>query len=151
MKTGFGESSGAYEERQLEAITDILIPVLEKSMVLACKYCRACGRDVVLSQDVEYAAKYCAMNTVGQDIGMSIIDDEDEDEDEDDEGSSVESVDAEDCPLFVRYEGTDPMMQAVNEAHDRWNAWEPTNPVEIMLKNAIDRGDGAGTTGGMEF
>jgi len=151
MKTGFGESSGAYEERHLEAITDILIPVLEKSMVLACKYCRACGRDVVLSQDVEYAAKYCAMNTVGQDIGMSIIDDEDEDEDEDDEGSSVESVDAEDCPLFVRYEGTDPMMQAVNEAHDRWNAWEPTNPVEIMLKNAIDRGDGAGTTGGMEF
>ena len=151
MKTGFGESSGAYEERQLEAITDILIPVLEKSMLLACKYCRACGRDVVLSQDVEYAAKYCAMNTVGQDIGMSIIDDEDEDEDEDDEDSSVESVDAEDCPLFVRYEGTDPMMQAVNEAHDRWNAWEPTNPVEIMLKNAIDRGDGARTPGGMEF
>jgi hypothetical protein len=76
MKTGFGESSGAYEERQLEAITDILIPVLEKSMLLACKYCRACGRDVVLSQDVEYAAKYCAMNTVGQDIGTSIIEDE---------------------------------------------------------------------------
>jgi len=154
MKTGFGESSGAYEERQLEAITDILIPVLEKSMLLACKYCRACGRDVVLSQDVEYAAKYCAMNTVGQDIGTSIIEDEDEDEDEEeeeDEDSSVESVDAEDCPLFVRYEGTDPMMQAVNDAHDRWSAWEPTNPVEIMLKNAIDRGDGAGTTGGMEF
>lgn len=145
MKTGFGESSGAYEERQLDAIGDILLPVLEKSMLLAAKYCNACGRDVVLPQDVEYAAKYCVMHTVGQDVGMSIMDDEeDEDEDED-----IEEVDQEECPAFVPYTGDDPMMNAVNEAQAAWATWEPTNPIEIMLKNAIDRGDGE--LGGVEF
>lgn len=145
MKTGFGESSGAYEERQLEAIGDILLPVLEKSMILAGKYCNACGRDVVLPQDVEYAAKYCVMHTVGQDVGISIMDeDEDEDEEED-----IEEVDQEECPAFVPYTGGDPMMNAVNEAQTAWTTWEPTNPIEIMLKNAIDRGNGE--LGGVEF
>ena len=146
MKTGFGESSGAYEERQMDALANILMPVLEKSMLLACKYCNACGRDVVLPEDVEYAAKYCAMHTVGQDVGMSIMDDEESSDDE----SSIESVEAEECPVFTRYEGDDPVMNAVNQARDEWDAWEPTNPVEIMLKNAIDRSDGAGI-GGMDF
>jgi len=140
MKTGFGESSGAYEERQLEAIGDILMPVLEKSMLLAAKYCNACGRDVILPQDVEYAAKYCVMNTVGQDVGMSML--ADEQESDDDSESDLEEVEQEECPEFTPYTGKDPMMNAINDAQVAWATWEPTNPIEIMLKNAIDRGDG---------
>jgi hypothetical protein len=135
MKTGFGESSGAYEMRQAEALVNIITPVLEKSLLLACKYCNACGRNTVLAQDVEYAAKYCAMNTVGQDVG-SVLDLENDDEDDEVE---VETVD--DCEHeFTRYDGQDALLQAVNAAHDAWDAWEPTIPVEIMLKNAIDGG-----------
>jgi len=140
MKTGFGESSGAYEERQLEAIGDILMPVLEKSMLLAAKYCNACGRDVILPQDVEYAAKYCVMNTVGQDVGMSML--ADEEESGDDSESDLEEVEQEECTEFTPYTGEDPMMNAINDAQVAWATWEPTNPIEIMLKNAIDRGDG---------
>ena len=136
MKTGFGESPGHYEMRQAEALVNIITPVLEKSLLLACKYCRACGRDTVSAQDVEYAAKYCAMRTVGQDMG-SILELEDSDSDED---NDVEVVDEE---VFTRYDGDDPMLQAVNEAYDAWHTWEPTIPVEIMLKNAIDGGGGA--------
>lgn len=141
MKTGFGDASGV-EERELEAIGNILIPVLEKSMLLACKYCNACGRDVVLPQDVEYAAKYCVMHTVGQDVGESVVDSDGDSE----SGSDIEQVDAEACPEFEPYTGDDPLMNAVNEAQAAWATWEPTNPIEIMLKNAIDRGDG-----GVEF
>lgn len=141
MKTGFGDASGV-EERELEAIGNILIPVLEKSMLLACKYCNACGRDVVLPQDVEYAAKYCVMHTVGQDVGESVVDSDSDSE----SGSDIEQVDAEACPEFEPYTGDDPLMNAVNEAQAAWATWEPTNPIEIMLKNAIDRGDG-----GVEF
>jgi len=141
MKTGFGESSGAYEMRQAEALVNIITPVLEKSLLLACKYCHACGRQTVLARDVEYASKYCAMNTVGQDVG-SVLNLEDDDEDEDDD-ESLETVD--DCEdEFTRYEGDDPLLQAVNAAYDAWDAWEPTIPVEIMLKNAIDGGAGVG-------
>ena len=143
MKTGFGDSSGEYEYRQAEAIINIITPVLEKSMILACKYSRACGRDVVLAKDVEYAAKYCAMNTVGQDIG-SILPPEDEDEDDDDDSSIEEVEESEDD--FTRYDGDDPLIKAINDAYDRWDTWEPTIPIEIMLKNAID-GGGAGIGG----
>ena len=137
MKTGFGESSGAYEMRQAEALVNIITPVLEKSLLLACKYCNACGRNTVLAQDVEYAAKYCAMNTVGQDVGR-VLELENDDDDDDDE-VEVETVD--DCEHeFTRYDGQDALLQAVNAAHDAWDAWEPTIPVEIMLKNAIDGG-----------
>jgi hypothetical protein len=137
MKTGFGESSGAYEYRQAEALVNIITPVLEKSLLLACKYCKACGRDVVLAQDVEYAAKYCAMHKVGEDIG-SVLELDDDDDDDDDGVEEVEEGEGD----FTRYEGADPLMQAINEAYDQWNAWEPTIPVEIMLKNAIDGGGG---------
>ena len=148
MKTGFGETSGAYEERQMDALSDILVPVLEKSMLLACKYSQGCGRDIVLAQDVEYAAKYCIMNTVGQDIGVSILDEEDDEDDEDD----LEEVDEEMCPEFTVYEGDDPLLLAVNAATEAWDTWEPTNPVEIMLKNAINKGGDvlAGGCGGVE-
>lgn len=136
MKTGFGESSGGYEMRQAEALVSIITPVLEKSMLLACKYCKACGRDVVLAQDLEYSAKYCAMNTVGQDVGSILPP---EDDDDDDDGSSIEEVDESEGD-FTRYEGDDPLMRAINDAYDRWDSWQPTIPVEIMFKNAIDGG-----------
>jgi hypothetical protein len=138
MKTGFGESSGGYEMRQAEALVNIITPVLEKSLLLACKYCNACGRKTVLAQDVEYAAKYCAMNTVGQDVGSVLqLEDDDSGEDEDD----IEVVD--DCEHeFTRYDGEDPILQGVNAAYDAWATWEPIIPVEIMLKNAIDGGSG---------
>ncbi len=52
MKTGFGESSGLYEEAQANALIGILTPVLEQSMVLASQYAKACGRDTVLGKDM---------------------------------------------------------------------------------------------------
>jgi len=85
MKTGFGETSGAYEQSQQDALMGILLPVLERSMILAAEYSKACGRDTVLSEDMEYAIKYCVMYTVGQDIGSlfpEIYNEESSDEEE---------------------------------------------------------------------
>jgi hypothetical protein len=83
------------------------------------------------------------MHTVGEDIG-SVIELEDSGSDDDDE--QVVTVD--DCEHeFTRYEGEDPLFQAMNAAYDAWSTWEPTIPVEIMLKNAIDGGGGGGGLG----
>lgn len=146
MKTGFGESSGAYEEAQQNALIDILLPVLERSMVLAAEYSKACGRDTVLPEDMEYAIKYCAMHTVGQNIGSlfpEVYDDESSDED------SLEEVEPEDCPPFERYTGEDSIFKRMNEAYDRWDSWVPQSPVEEMLKNAINSNEYIGS-GGMD-
>ena len=59
MKTGFdltGEHSQA--DNYMKAMMNIVTPVLEKGMVLAAQYAKACGRDAILMRDVEYAMKY---------------------------------------------------------------------------------------------
>ena len=74
MKTGFGESTGDFENQMMQSAIGIIQPVLEMGMVLAGKYAHACGRDTILSKDVEYAMKYCVMHTVGQKIGTHFPD-----------------------------------------------------------------------------
>lgn len=134
MQTGFGFESDYMAEQYITTMMNIVRPVLEKSMVLACEYAKVCGRDIVLPEDIEYASKYCAMYTVGEDIG-SIFPEIYNDQDEEDE---IEEVDDADCPPFARYSGTEERFKRINEAYDRWNSWQPQNPTEVMLKNAIN-------------
>ena len=144
MKTGFGDSTGAYEQAQENALMGILLPVLERSMILAAQYSKACGRDTVLGEDMEYAIKYCVMYTVGQNIGSicpEIYDEESSDEED------IEEVDATDCPPFERYSGEHPTFKQMNEAYDRWDIWTPQSPVEEMLKNAINNNEYIGSGG----
>jgi hypothetical protein len=84
---------------------------------------------------MEYAMKYCAMNTVGKTIG-SIMPEIYDEEESDEEGE--ESDEEGELPDFVRYSGPDQGFIQVNEAFDRWDNWVPQNPTEQMLKNAIN-------------
>jgi hypothetical protein len=134
MQTGFGESQMA--EEYIKSMTDIMLPVMEQAVLLAGEYCKACGREVILPEDMEYAMKYCAMYTVGQQIGTmfpEIYEDDDDDDDED-----IEDVPSEDCPPFVQYTGEDTRFIQMNEAVERWDSWVPQSPIEQMLKNAIN-------------
>ena len=133
MQTGFGESQ--MTEEYIKSMTDIMLPVMEQAMLLAGEYCKACGRDVILPEDMEYAMKYCAMYTVGQQIGTyfpEIYDTDDEEEDD------IEDVETEDCPPFVEYSGEDTRFIQMNDAVKRWDSWAPQSPIEQMLKNAIN-------------
>jgi histone H3/H4 len=133
MKTGFditGENSQS--DAYMKAMLNIITPVLEKGMVLAAQYSKACGRDAILMQDVEYAMKYCAMNEVGKKIGTHFPGLYDDDEEED-----IEIIEESDGD-FTRYSGDDQFMNKINEAYDSWDSWVPTNPTEELIKNAID-------------
>lgn len=136
MRTGLGDDSGGLVEAYITSMVDVVQPVMERSVVLAAEYSRACGRDVVLPEDMEYAMKYCAMHLVGRAIGSiapEVYDSGDDDDDDDDE-----DVAEEDCPPFERYTGEDPKYTRMNEAYDEWNEWVPQNPMEHLLKNAIN-------------
>ncbi len=126
-----------------QAAIEIITPVLEQSVLLAADYAKACGRDVILSKDFEYAIKYCAMNTVGQRIGSQfpeIYEDNSEDEDSEDE-DALEIVDETEEINFEPYSGDDKKYTDVNESYERWESWEPQTPVEEMIKNAIDNNE----------
>ena len=137
MQTGFGTGGGEQmAEEYIKSMTDIMLPVMEQAVLLAGEYCKACGRDVILPEDMEYAMKYCAMYNVGQRIGTMFpeIYEDDEEDDEDD----IEDVPTEDCPPFVEYTGEDTRFIQMNEAVERWDSWVPQSPIEQMLKNAIN-------------
>ena len=143
MQTGFGDGGDMMMEQYIETMTNLLLPVLERGTLLAAEYSKACGRNTLLPEDMEYAMKYCVMYTVGNTVGPSFPEVYEDAEDSDDE--EMEVVDEEECPPFTRYDGTDPILLQVNEAYDHWNAWEPQNPTEQMLKNAINSNGHLGT------
>jgi hypothetical protein len=129
------------EQVQDSAINRIQ-PGLERSMILAAEYAKACGRDIVLGEDMEYAMKYCAMHEVGKKIGThfpEIYEEESSDED-------IEIEEDEDVP-FTRYSGREYKFVKMNMAYDNWNTWEPKNPSEQMLKNAINSNEHIGADG----
>ena len=112
---------------------------MEQSMVLAAEYADACGRDIVLGKDIEYAMKYCAMNEVGKKIGTHFPEIYDSENDSDDEEDDIEVIDEEDEDIkFERYSGRQYKYVKMNMAYDTWNTWTPKNMTEMMLKNAID-------------
>jgi hypothetical protein len=141
MQTGFGVGGNMMAEQYIETMTNILLPVLERGTLLAAEYSKACGRDTLLPEDMEYAMKYCAMYTVGNTVGPMFPEIFEDEEDSDEE---MDVVAPDECPVFTRYAGTDPFFLQVNDAYDRWDAWEPQNPTEQMLKNAINSNEQLG-------
>jgi hypothetical protein len=128
-------------EQVQDSAINIIQPVLERTMVLAAEYAKACGRDMVLGEDLEYAMKYCVMNEVGKKMGTHFPEIYEESSDEDD----IE-IEDEEIP-FTRYTGREYKFVKMNMAYDNWGAWEPKNPSELMLKNAIDSNEHIRTNG----
>jgi hypothetical protein len=117
------------------AAIDIILPVIEASLIYASHYCKSTGRSTVTAKDMEYGMKYAAMSTVGKHIGSHFPEIYEEESESDEE--CVEIVDDSDEP-FTRYVGTEELFVKMNEAYDTWDSWEPESPAEIMIKNAIE-------------
>ena len=124
-------------EQVQESAINIIQPVMEKSMVFAAEYAKACGRDIVLSEDLEYAMKYCAMNEVGKKVGTHFPEIYEDEYDTEEDEIEVINEDEEDIE-FERYSGREYKFVKMNMAYDNWDTWVPKNPTEQMLKNAID-------------
>jgi hypothetical protein len=135
----------------LESALDIFRPVMESATVLAAHYAKACGRDVVLQEDMRFGMMFAARYVTGRQIGSMFPEiyeegdescsdsDEEEDPDGSDSSGSWETVDDEEL-VWTRYEGAeDDQALKMNECADSWDAWEPQNPSERALKNAIDK------------
>ena len=135
MQTGDGEVDTTAIE---EAATGLFLPVLESATVLAAHYANACGRDMVTAEDMSYGLMYAARHVLGKQTGSLFPEVYESDSDESDGSSSWETVDGE--TPWCRYTGTDDEMALkMNECADTWASWEPENPAERALKNAVDK------------
>jgi hypothetical protein len=124
------------EESIHQTAFDIFVPVMESATVLAAHYAKACGRDVVLAEDMQLGLMYAARNVLGKQIGPLYPEVWDEDESGTD--SDGDDSDQED-PEWVRYEGSDDMANKMNECADSWGSWVPESPAERALKDAVDK------------
>ena len=135
MKTG---QSGDMDTGGIEnAAMDLFLPVVESAAVLAGHYAKACGRNCVMAEDMSYGLMYAARNVAGRQIGSlypELYENSDTETDSDDSES-----DSDESP-WSRYEGTeDDTARNMNDCVATWDQWEPTNPVERALKNAVDK------------
>jgi hypothetical protein len=148
LRTGDGELDTS---AILESALDIFRPVMESATVMAAHYAKACGRDVVLQEDMRFGMMFAARYVTGRQIGSlfpeiyseSRSDSSSEGSDYDPDGSessgSWETVSDSEM-VWTRYEGTDDdQALKMNECADSWASWEPQNPSERALKNAIDK------------
>jgi len=116
---------------------DIFLPVMESATVLAAHYAKACGRDIVLAEDMKYGLMYSARHVAGKQIGSLFPEIYEEDEDEDEEDEEDEEAEEDE---WIRYAGQDDdMALKMNECYDTWVAWEPASPAERALKAAVDK------------
>ena len=130
LRSGDGEMDVS---SYVDEATRLLTPCLEAAAIIAAEYCKACGRTVATSRDFEYGLKFAARNVLGRQEESFFDDMEEDEEDEED----VLSVD-EDEEVWTRYEGDSLQLNAVNQAAETWDAWEPMNNLERALKNSID-------------
>lgn len=122
----------ALQESYLTTCSKLVQPVFEMATVTAAMYCKATGRSVVTSKDMEYGLKFSARKVLGnqtESLFPEIYAETESDTDDSD-------VDSDEEP-FVRYEGSDETLLCVNEMYDTWDEWEPDTPIGAMLKNAI--------------
>ena len=85
-----------------DAAVDIILPVLEASILYASHYCKTCGRSTVTASDLEYGLKHAAMTYVGKKIGTHFPEDEEDEDEEDEDWASI--VEDDDEEKFTRYE-----------------------------------------------
>ena len=148
MKTGQGELD---LNPIINSAIEIFKPVMESATILAAHYAKACGRDVVLAQDMHMGMMFAARNVTGRQMGSlfpEIYEEGDEshsDSDYDPDGSDSESGSWETVSdselVWTRYEGQDEQAIAMNACADSWDSWEPETPAERALKNAVDKMD----------
>jgi hypothetical protein len=117
-----------------DAAMDILIPVMEAATVLGSHYAKACGRDTITGMDISYGLMYAARNVTGKQIGSLFP----EIYDSDGENEEAIEVDESEEP-FTRYEGTEELFVNMNTCADTWDSWEPSSPIETILKNAVNK------------
>ena len=128
------------QEAVIHSAMEIFKPVMESATVFAAHYAKACGRDIVLSQDMHLGMMYAARKITGKQVGSLFPEIYEDDSGTESDSGSWETASDEEL-AWTRYEGQDEQALAMNAYADSWAEWEPESPAECALKNAIDKMD----------
>lgn len=158
LKTGFSMEN---EQSELDETTLNMIHVLlkifqEDSLITAAKYTIGCGRKVVSAKDVQKALMFQAQNFFDQGCSLEerfnqYINDMSEEEGEEEEGEEEEGEE-EEGEEEEEEEGEEEegegekeekeeckkVVGILNDIYEKWDAWQPVDPIQILIKKSID-------------
>ena len=141
MKTGFSLLQPKKPDQDLlNRLNNLLLIFAEKSITLGAHYAKHAGRFNLSGMDTIYALQYLAHEFMDLD-DLPILLKEKENESDDDESDDDESDDDEsdDDDSFTRASDEDSICKKMNDYHDTWSEWNPTDDIEILLKKNIDK------------
>lgn len=171
MKSGFSSSEPVKKTLSTEDIEHIEILLslfISNSISNASKYVTHCGRNGVSKEDINYALKYEVFEFLNNKNINADIKEATEDYHkylEEMESSDEEDVEEEDVTVSSRDISTafiipdsevnefkridtslicDENREFIDKYHnhfDTWDSWQPVSPLDIILKNAIDKLD----------
>ena len=164
-KTGRNNLIEKEDTSELEKkVGSILITLIQKAVDLAARYSASAGRDNLSSTDMIYALQYYAHEFENEDnLEESFVENEveyakifqsnesdheeegensesDYEENEKEEGDSESDHEEESKnEEFSRSESTEPLFVKMNEYHDNWDRWNPSETSQQVMKSAIDK------------
>ena len=153
MKSGFNilESNSDFDEQQIDFLrkTVAIMKILTKEAIKTAEtFVKACGRNQISGNDIYYALMYEAHESFAKDFDTEFFT-ELENEREHTYYTSDESDDEED-ELQYEDEKESYSVDLKNEEHkefhskvlkyaNEWRNWFPEDPVQMMIKNSIDK------------
>jgi hypothetical protein len=160
MQSGLGnssESKPSLSTDDIENIEILLSLFISNAITTASKYVTHCGRNGVSKEDIQYALKYEVFeflnrSTMLDDIKQATEDynqyieslDSSDEEAEDDELDGIiipdEEVDEfKRIDLSLIDDDNKAFIDKIHTHYDNWDSWIPDTPLNIILKNAIDK------------
>ena len=145
MKTGFDAtaSNSAADDELLENVTTLIVTYMDGAIRTAAMYLSHGPRKVITPEDIKRAMmlevffidKRPDLLEKAEKIRKELFEDESEDEAED-ENRIVEEVEED---AFALNSCDCVLCTYVKNAYEQWAAWEPSSPLEELLKKNIDK------------
>ena len=156
MRAGRGSPSEQLPDLDLlHKIVSLMRVLMEEAVKTAGRFAQACGREQVTGADTVLALKYEAREFFCKDIEprfLEVLQEEQTHTYDSDSERSSESSDAAETEeresFTLAFAGGDASARAfhnkVLQIATSWHTWEPTDPMQFMLKAAVDRAERAG-------
>ena len=160
MQSGLGnssESKPSLSTDDIENIEILLSLFISNAITTASKYVTHCVRNGVSKEDIQYALKYEVFEFLNRSTMLDDIKQATEDYNqyiESLDSSDEEAEDAELDGIIIPDEEVDEFkridlslidadnkefIDKIHTHYDNWDSWIPDTPLNIILKNAIDK------------
>ena len=141
MKTGFTNliEPEKPDEEFISRVNALLLTLLEKAFINAGFYAKEANRNTITPMDIKISLMYEAHEFWNhEDLDEKVEEYQNMSESDSDSESNCSDIIEDNDTEFTRANTNNETILLMNNYFDNWNSWNPTDPIIIALKYAID-------------